>query len=840
MLGQRSRSKTELEPPPSPPRKRPRHSDPSLGSQSSQPSRSSQLTKEAKARRDQEIAAALHGSSSSGSLDSHDDGIAEHRTIQEGAYDNLGRESASPPPEEPNYDDWFAPSSSQAVFVPASQLPEAANLVPHTKRTWKLPTKEALEQASQRLDQWSNESDVTIDSPDSTDPPQRQVLGALDNTTLHQHSDQSNPSFPTKRASDSSFRTPLLNTVPQTPSRPDRSPANQGFRAPSLSLKHGYQNSPLNPNIERSQSNGASSSTTGFTSAAGMSSTPRKLGLGMTPRARINSSSRPTFVTPFKKDRKPSGESSPSIPRPSSPIPSLLSVSHGTPVKSTVVEKRKEPLNSVFDLSCPEDRFSMRKSGIVPGAYKLADLSRYSIPHDITTITIRRAPYYRFQGAPEHPDQSCGVDTAYDDLLQRGCDLLPRLWVDNHWGFVLWKLASLVCCSPDLFEAKWNYPEVLRQLLYRYEREINRAQRPPLRLITERDTSSAKPLVLCVSDVIATGGSRNQSGGKVPLPMLEVTDGWYKLRASIDECLARAVGRGVIAIGTKIAISGARLEGAKDGMEPLKAYDRLHLALTGNSTSLARWDTKLGFQPRPFIATLRSLSPDGGPVMLMDIVVTKVFPVGYVDMNGDRTPKCEAEEREAAALWKTQYENEEAKLQSELEKKVYALEGLAERLAARGISPSADADPPGYLEDLFEELEESNNPTLQIKDLVPHESGWLARIIRNKCVSMRETARDLIARELESRFPPRNIRNFRVIRFKDYQTKKHQPTRTGQLTVWDVLSLGENAMVEGKRYLVTNIVPSQPKAWQRHDREGEACFNTRKDSRWISPTATDS
>ncbi|KAG8969730.1 hypothetical protein FRC03_001075 [Tulasnella sp. 419] len=760
MLGQRSRSKTELEPPPSPPRKRPRHSDPSLGSQSSQPSRSSQLTKEAKARRDQEIAAALHGSSSSGSLDSHDDGIAEHRTIQEGAYDNLGRESASPPPEEPNYDDWFAPSSSQAVFVPASQLPEAANLVPHTKRTWKLPTKEALEQASQRLDQWSNESDVTIDSPDSTDPPQRQVLGALDNTTLHQHSDQSNPSFPTKRASDSSFRTPLLNTVPQTPSRPDRSPANQGFRAPSLSLKHGYQNSPLNPNIERSQSNGASSSTTGFTSAAGMSSTPRKLGLGMTPRARINSSSRPTFVTPFKKDRKPSGESSPSIPRPSSPIPSLLS--------------------------------------------------------------------------------SCGVDTAYDDLLQRGCDLLTRLWVDNHWGFVLWKLASLVCCSPDLFEAKWNYPEVLRQLLYRYEREINRAQRPPLRLITERDTSSAKPLVLCVSDVIATGGSRNQSGGKVPLPMLEVTDGWYKLRASIDECLARAVGRGVIAIGTKIAISGARLEGAKDGMEPLKAYDRLHLAITGNSTSLARWDTKLGFQPRPFIATLRSLSADGGPVMLMDIVVTKVFPVGYVDMNGDRTPKCEAEEREAAALWKTQYENEEAKLQSELEKKVYALEGLAERLAARGISPSADADPPGYLEDLFEELEESNNPTLQIKDLVPHESGWLARIIRNKCVSMRETARDLIARELESRFPPRNIRNFRVIRFKDYQTKKHQPTRTGQLTVWDVLSLGENAMVEGKRYLVTNIVPSQPKAWQRHDREGEACFNTRKDSRWISPTAADS
>jgi hypothetical protein len=72
------------------------------------------------------------------------------------------------------------------------------------------------------------------------------------------------------------------------------------------------------------------------------------------------------------------------------------------------------------------------------------------------------------------------------------------------------------------------------------------------------------------------------------------------------------------------------------------------------------------------------------------------------------------------------------------------------------------------------------------------------------------------------------------------------------MTVWDVLALGEGGLAEGKRFLVspgpvfsvrgvvliskvlqvTNIVPSQPTAWSYHDGDGEAFFNTRRDSRW--------
>ena len=42
-------------------------------------------------------------------------------------------------------------------------------------------------------------------------------------------------------------------------------------------------------------------------------------------------------------------------------------------------------------------------------------------------------------------------------------------------------------------------------------------------------------------------------------PELEVTDGWYRLRARVDAPLARAIRRGVIRIGRKMAVAGARV-----------------------------------------------------------------------------------------------------------------------------------------------------------------------------------------------------------------------------------------------------------------------------------------
>ena len=68
----------------------------------------------------------------------------------------------------------------------------------------------------------------------------------------------------------------------------------------------------------------------------------------------------------------------------------------------------------------------------------------------------------------------------------------------------------------------------------------------------------------------------------------------------------------------------------KDPMEVLDAYGSIHLILFGNSTHLAPWHAKLGFHSSPFVATLGSLTSDGGAVSLTDLIVMKVNSHAYI------------------------------------------------------------------------------------------------------------------------------------------------------------------------------------------------------------------
>lgn len=66
-------------------------------------------------------------------------------------------------------------------------------------------------------------------------------------------------------------------------------------------------------------------------------------------------------------------------------------------------------------------------------------------------------------------------------------------------------------------------------------------------------------MVLCVSKAIWTEGQRSSDGSVEDAPELEVTDGWYRLRAEVDAPLARAIRRGVIRVGRKIGVVGAKV-----------------------------------------------------------------------------------------------------------------------------------------------------------------------------------------------------------------------------------------------------------------------------------------
>jgi breast cancer 2 susceptibility protein len=67
-------------------------------------------------------------------------------------------------------------------------------------------------------------------------------------------------------------------------------------------------------------------------------------------------------------------------------------------------------------------------------------------------------------------------------------------------------------------------------------------------------------MVLCVSNIFWLPASVTDDGQHIEsYPELEVTDGWYRLRARGDLAMVTAMRKGVIRVGRKIGVAGARV-----------------------------------------------------------------------------------------------------------------------------------------------------------------------------------------------------------------------------------------------------------------------------------------
>ncbi|KAF9958124.1 Breast cancer 2, early onset [Mortierella alpina] len=268
--------------------------------------------------------------------------------------------------------------------------------------------------------------------------------------------------------------------------------------------------------------------------------------------------------------------------------------------------------------------------------------------------------YMSLDSAKTHTFGDWGIDEAYHGLLRRGAkqELLSRPWLENHYAMIVWKLACYVRSWPrHLLEAAaagsgWFCPsKVLDQLAYRYEREINRAERPAVRKIIEGDESPAKHVVLAVAGIETSYAEE----AKKEVLKVSVTDGWYVIPATLDACLTRAVERGRLRVGSKIHVCQARLTGAENGVaihDVMVGSSAVAIILQANSTRLARWDKKLGFQKERVVRTtkLRTIVADGGLVPALDVVVLRKYPVMYMESleDGTKIRRTASEEERAA------------------------------------------------------------------------------------------------------------------------------------------------------------------------------------------------
>nr|CAG8559721.1 9752_t:CDS:2 [Entrophospora candida] len=315
-----------------------------------------------------------------------------------------------------------------------------------------------------------------------------------------------------------------------------------------------------------------------------------------------------------------------------------------------------------------------------PLTFNEQDLLNFEITPDVLYINPSNATLYNFTWPKLFLKSNCqqqqkatwGPNEALSCLIKCGANpnLIDQQWVLNHYKWIVWKISSMIRSYPNLFHCWLSSDTVLDQLRYRYEREINRTQGSALKSIIEGNASPAWPMVLCVSDIIddkttpLTPPPLSSSFSMSPTPpfspvsppfsympnssssdrkyidgsklSLELTDGWYKINACIDPPLQRAIMKSKIKMGYKLEICGAKVYGKSVGKtSALDETNSICLKLSGNSTKLAHWDSKLGFRKfRPF-ASLNSLTPDGGFIFAIDVIIMRKYPLMYRETTKD-------------------------------------------------------------------------------------------------------------------------------------------------------------------------------------------------------------
>lgn len=749
--------------------------------------------------------------------------VASHAKAAEPEYDEYDDEFGPEPGHEDAFDSWFQPAPSDVPAFVSFVRPSAG---PTKQMKIIQPSAAALKAAEKLLAAVEDEEDKTADTPaPAKKPPPPFVAPKLPTVPkLKEEPQEKVTPGPSQLAPKSSqpvapIVDPKLQTAFATPARPPLSqPASRlPDPTPSVDTKPVLQETPARKPVASAI----------IESPAVV---PKHLGMRSRPRGSLKAK----FATPWKQGATPSTQT-PTAPQvyPSRVEPSTPTPSTSKPAKAPEVKRIIRDANTVFDLNLPLSRQKLRNLSI--SKHRSIDaLIELGIPAEVGDIDSWNATYWAFEEDGVKQD----VNTAFDALKKAGCSLLTKPWLENHWTQIVWKLANMAVLWPEAQSERWCYQEVLNQLLYRYEREINRCQRPAIRLIQERDASPNAAMILCVFEISWPSESRSEKAA----PVLVLTDGWYKIRAQVDVALVRAIKKRRIRVGSKLEIVGARLDAQrKDADDVLKSFESSSLIISGNSTHLAPWHAKLGFQQLPSAATLNSLVPDGGVVPMMFVTIVNAFPLAFIEScdGGERESRSEAEEQAARDAWERKRESEAAKLREEICNRLEKMKGFVERLqgiAGSAMSRISDDAMPDDIDSKVEDLEESEDPKSMLKTISPVTAAWMASLLNAKILKQHEDMAGEITSELEASFPARNVRSCRVLLVRDAVNQKKKGLRVAQITVWDAEALGKETLVEGKTYMVTNLFPQIPNAWGKPGAEGQVFLVTRRDTRWKKVT----
>ncbi|XP_038906310.1 protein BREAST CANCER SUSCEPTIBILITY 2 homolog B isoform X2 [Benincasa hispida] len=427
---------------------------------------------------------------------------------------------------------------------------------------------------------------------------------------------------------------------------------------------------------------------------------------------------------------------------------------------------------------------------------------------EVRKIKAENAEKYK---VPDNSGTHCiGVEAFRHMLADSGASLqhASELWVTNHYKWIVWKLACYERQSPVKSNRKFlAVSNVLEELKYRYEREVNQGHRSAIKRILEGDAPPSMLLVLCISAIHSNCKSRAQvyssminelehgEGAKV-----ELTDGWYSIDALLDGPLSKQLLMGKLFVGQKLRIWGARLCGWIGPVSPLEMSETVYLTLHINGTYRAHWADRLGFCKNAGVPlSFKCIKSSGGPVPWTLVGVSRKYPVLYKERLGD-----------GASIVRT--ERMEMKIgQLYDQRRTAIVDGIVsefQRGTKSSIYNESDSEEGAKL---FKILETAAEPELLMAEMSPEQltsfASYQAKIEAIRQSDMEKSIEKALA---DAGLSGRDVTPFMRVRVvgltsKSNQRKTHR--KEGLITIWNPSEKQQLELVEGQAYAVGGLVP---------------------------------
>ncbi|XP_042510646.1 protein BREAST CANCER SUSCEPTIBILITY 2 homolog B-like isoform X2 [Macadamia integrifolia] len=438
------------------------------------------------------------------------------------------------------------------------------------------------------------------------------------------------------------------------------------------------------------------------------------------------------------------------------------------------------------------------------------------VPDQVKFMNADSAEKYMF--CDKSSSDVTGIEAFHHMLSKSGASMLnaSKEWVANHYKWIVWKLACYERGYPA--EASGRYltvSNVIEELKYRYEREVNHGHRSAVKRILEGDASPASMMVLCISAIRSYPDPKLETVHPMPsyedakkingsnlfkssnVGKVELTDGWYSLDALLDVPLSKQLLAGKLFVGQKLRVWGAGLCGWAGPISPLEGSNAVHLLLHINGTYRARWAERLGFckglgTPLAF----RCIKGGGGIVPRTLVGITRIYPVLYKERlsNGGSVVRSERMEAKMVQLY--------------YQRRSMIAEGVMSEFQ-RDFNCHGKSEDREEGAQILKILETAAEPEVLMAEMSSEQLTYFATYQARQEAMRQSDMRDKIEKAIENAgLSGRDVTPFmrvRVVGLASKHCHRKGCMRDGLITIWNPTEK-QAELVEGQAYTVTGLM----------------------------------